>query len=211
MFEYIHFHKEFCSGCFLSSRYEKSKSDSYEAQNYKNNNFKHTNYLWKKNYCTVLFWGVIFFIILWNKEMTITNRQYGSNKHECILVVKQRQFGLNFLFFTLIIISNLFSQSYVCTGLSVWLRSFVTILYSLLFQIIVCHTMSLFFLKRMVGSINIKHTIWITNNTHISSSTSYNLKARKIRLTWFVLNLYSATLPFFKLWCILFISNTFTI
>lgn len=165
----------------------------------------------KKNYCTVLFWGVIFFIILWNKEMTITNRQYGSNKHECILVVKQRQFGLNFLFFTLIIISNLFSQSYVCTGLSVWLCSFVTILYSLLFQIIVCHTMSLFFLKRMVGSINIKHTIWITNNTHISSSTSYNLKARKIRLTWFVLNLYSATLPFFKLWCILFISNTFTI
>lgn len=95
----------------------------------------------KKKYCTVLFWGVIFFIILWNKEMTITNRQYGSNKHECILVVKQRQFGLNFLFFTLIIISNLFSQSYVCTGLSVWLCSFVTILYSLLFQIIVCHTM----------------------------------------------------------------------
>lgn len=93
--------KEYCSGCFFSSRCEKSKLDSYEAQNYKNNNFKHINYLWKEKILYFFFGGGgIFFIILWNEEMTITNPQYGSNKHKCILVVKQIQFGLNVLLYT---------------------------------------------------------------------------------------------------------------
>lgn len=55
----------------------------------------------KRKNTVFFFWGGgMFFIILWNEEMTITNPQYGSNKHKCILVVKQRQFGLNVLLYT---------------------------------------------------------------------------------------------------------------
>lgn len=95
-----------------------------------------------------------FFIILWN--MAQTN-------------IYVDLFGLAFHKKT---ISTLFLDKVM---LPLWLCSFLIILYHLQFQIIVCHAMQLFFLKRMLKSISNKQII---NNTIIWYVTSCRLNAR---------------------------------